>query len=246
MTARPASASYGIVPSVFDLSADVPTLARLAADGRQTVIVHPVQQRRVEKDGKTVVKPTQFVTAGVLVRAPLEVVRSVVLDFEKHTAFLPQAKSIRVVAREGDKTQVAYELALTFFVVTVGVDYTLEYTTQPNGAITWRVVSGDLDEDYGAWEFVPVDEGSTLVFYTLWADHRSQGFLVRKALDAQPALEQALAVSTPVVMTEGLRAYVERTWKPGGRATSGGRPSGAVRRSAPSGSRAGRRDGRTK
>lgn len=208
----PAAAEDIRIPSILAMGLDTATISRQTSNGLQMILVHPPFERTLKKGGEPVRKKTQFATAGVQIGAPVDFVRSVVLDFDRYSEFLPQAKQVKVKGHTGNKFIVDYELALDFFVVNVAVNYTLEYSVLPNGALIWRRIAGDMEEIYGSWEFLPLDASRTVAFHTSWSDNRSRGWIVRKALDAQPSLEEAIGVSAATIMTESMRTRAEKLW----------------------------------
>lgn len=205
----PTLATAGIrIPSMLDLHLDPDTIATLSTD-RQLIVVYPAYNRVVKKKGETKTVKTQFVSAAVLIPRPLAEVRTVIEDYDNYEKFLPQAEDVKILRKDGNRTLVRYELNFEFSIISVGVEYDLEIRKLPNGAYIWRLVKGDMDENYGSWEFIPVHGGKdTVAIYTAWSDLASMGFVVRQVLKAQPDLALAISVSTVSLVAKAIRKRI--------------------------------------
>lgn len=202
------------IPSVLEMSLDLPTLIKLSGSGKQLVVSHPMFDREVEKKGKKANVPTQFATAGVLVDAPLDFAKAVAYDFEKYPDFLPQVEKVVVKKQSDTRQQVEWELEVGFSVASFAMEYTWDFQILPNGAGIWRLVDGgDLDESYGAWEFLDAGNGQTLLFYTAWSDIRSSSWLIRKVMEVQPAVEQSFGAAYVTAVTDSIRKRINAMWK---------------------------------
>lgn len=194
------------IPSIVDMALDVPTMARLAARDGQLIVVHPATPWHAAPTAAA--KPARFATASVLVPAAVTAARAITLDFAAYPEFFDQVKRVRIIEDNAKHTIAEWELALDFSVVSIGVKYTLEYSHLPNGAAVWRQLKGEMDGNFGAFEFIPVDRDHTLIVHTAWADIKSQSWLIRKIFELQPDLETAVLISNVSVVAEAIRRRI--------------------------------------
>ena len=80
----------------------------------------------------------------------------------------------------------------------------------PPHGVKWTLAKGEMKENTGSWEIYPVKEGATsIAFYTLYADLKSMGGLVKKIMMIQPALEISTQLTTCSLIVKSTRERVE-------------------------------------
>lgn len=149
-------------------------------------------------------------TAGALIDAPPTAVRSVIEDFDGYKGWMPQLAKSQVVARRGAAVDVAFTLAFKFSLFSKSLDYTVRYKPRGESRIDWERVSGDFDENQGAWSWIALDRGRrTAAFYSFFVDLAGTGSMVKLALKASPQMEVAIATSTAILVARSLKSRVE-------------------------------------
>lgn len=149
-------------------------------------------------------------TAGTLVEAPPDAVRAAIDDFAAYKEWMPQLVKSEVVGKKGKSAEVAFTVSFRFSVFSKSLDYTVRYTPKGDSRVEWERVSGDFDENYGAWTVVPLDRGKrTAVFYSFYVDLAGTGSMVKLALKASPQMEVAIASSTAILVARSLKQRVE-------------------------------------
>lgn len=204
----PVSAFALDIPSVAELGAEPEKLAQIVGDSKVILLHKP---RPISwKDGKKTIKRNErYVTGLTVIAAPVTTVRQTVADFAQYVKYMPQTETADVKQGANGKTVVDYELEFEMPVMNIGVDYTLEYTNEPNGDITWSLVEGDMDQNVGRYEFYPLPGDKTLLAYTNWNDIKGMGFGVKVLLDAQPDLQVAIPVASAAVILNAIQRRAE-------------------------------------
>lgn len=162
----------------------------------------------VDDDAKGNLKET---TSGVLIDAPAERVREVIVDFASYREWAPQLTKSQVVTQKGVSSDVAFSLGFKFGIFSRSIDYSVRYHEKDKDArVTWERLSGDFPENRGHWQWVPLERGKkTAVFYAFYVDLAGLGSMVRMAMKASPQMEVAISTSTAVLMARALKARVE-------------------------------------
>lgn len=150
------------------------------------------------------------VNGAVLVGAEAGRVFDVVADLEAYPRYMPQTDRVKVVERRGDELTTEHRIKLKFGVLSVKLDYMLVYTMDRDGLkIDYRHHKGALESVRGGWQLKPLGGASTAVGYSLTMDFREAGFVARKAIDVEPALQTALQVSTVSMTLQALKDRLE-------------------------------------
>lgn len=200
----PAEAS---APSLRKMGMDASALASLIGDS-QMVLIHKPRSYSWMKDGDKVTKKASFISSLKVVNAPVEKVRAVVADVAKYPEFIAEIEEVET-RKEGDETHAEFETELNLMVISVGVDYTLAYTNEAEGDLTWRLVAGDVGQHVGRWEFFDLGNGKTLLSFTHWQDLESIGLRVRAVLRAQPDMKLVIPVAWAAVVMNSIHRRAE-------------------------------------
>lgn len=205
-----AAPSLADVPSVRDLGIAPEALAPVLGES-QLVLIHKPRKHAWTRDDEKFEKQATFITSLQVIKAPVAAVRAVVTDHSKYTEFITQIREVEAAQaeKEGGATVVAFETVLNLMVMELDVDYTLAYSQDPGGDITWRLVEGDFSEHTGRWEFFSLPGGKTLLAYTVWQDFSSVGFTVRTIMSAQPDMKLIIPTASAAVLMDSVRRRVE-------------------------------------
>jgi ribosome-associated toxin RatA of RatAB toxin-antitoxin module len=120
-------------------------------------------------------------TAVALVRAPVEKVWSILIDYEGHPRYYPRLASAEVLERSDGRALVRYTAAVGFLSFTFYMDKTQDPVRH---RIEWQLASGHSNslfrENSGYWQVDPHD-GASLVAYALAVRTVLPGFLTRSS-----------------------------------------------------------------
>ena len=184
--------------SLRDEGLDVQTLEKLVSKGELVLTEENISGN------------LENVTAGIMIEAPVSEVWQVVTDYNHYHEFMPQTKRVRIVKQSGETAEVEYNLKLAVSVVGIGIDYILRHTHQKPDRVSFELVSGDLAEVRGGWEFIPIAGGEkTLAFYSVYTDLKSLGRVASFALKQEPSMELAINVSSAVLIVKAIKDRVE-------------------------------------
>lgn len=175
-------------------------------------------------------KPT-FITAVNLINATPDQVRAVVTDYADQPQFIPQLESTTVHWVNDHENTQEINLKVKFSVIKVGITYTMKNTFDGPYKCRFEQIKGDIKDNHGYWEIVPVDGGKRSLFvYSFTSDLKSMGWLVKYMLEQQPSLELGMQVPTGALFVKAIRRRVEN---PGYQRTDEGTieaaPSGSER-----------------
>lgn len=103
-------------------------------------------------------------TKSIIVHTPPEKLYAVVVDYESYPQFLGNMKSAKVVRREGNKVEVAFEMLL----LGKSFTYSLVFEENPPKGIKWKLAqSGFMQANSGAWALRSDGENKTHATYSI-------------------------------------------------------------------------------
>ena len=157
----------------------------------------------------------QYVTAGILINATPEQVWKVITDFKSYPQFYPQTYKTEILARNGDFVDVKIVLKFKFSIISTKIKYTLRHwLKEKNRIMVWNIISGDMKINKGQWTLIPVEDGKkTIALYSVYADLKTMGGLVKFVLKREPKLELAMQVSTAILVARSTKERVENLVK---------------------------------
>jgi Asp-tRNA(Asn)/Glu-tRNA(Gln) amidotransferase C subunit len=126
------------------------------------MIVHPEQTIR-ESSGDTL--GLSFVSAVGVANGSTEDAKEYLTRFEKFPDFVNQVSSVQATKTDSGY-RATWELSMGLGVMSVGIDYSLDYSWVNNDSLVFRRTAGDLTHVYGALEWIPIKENRTMFFYT--------------------------------------------------------------------------------
>jgi len=120
-------------------------------------------------------------TAVAIVRAPVEKVWSILIDYKGHPRYYPRLKSAEVLERSDGRALVRYTATVGFLSFTFHMDKTQDPVRH---RIEWQLAPGRSNslfrENSGYWQVNPHD-GASLVAYALAVRTVLPGFLTRSS-----------------------------------------------------------------
>jgi ribosome-associated toxin RatA of RatAB toxin-antitoxin module len=199
LLADPALASDEM--SVVRLKVDPDTVEKLLKEGEILIIKENEQGGRFK-----------FVTAGILINAAPEEVWKTITDYQHYPEFIPDCEKVAVAPGDAENVVLtSFAVAFKFSIIKYRLHYTLRQVHQKEKLrIDWTLKEGDLAEDIGAWELIPLEGGKkTAAFYSLYSDLRSLGYLVKFLFKEQPVMEIAITSTTAILMARATKAKIE-------------------------------------
>jgi ribosome-associated toxin RatA of RatAB toxin-antitoxin module len=89
----------------------------------------------------------------------------VLTDYDHLADYVPDLKSARVLARDGDKVTVEQVGAARFLIFSREIRLVVQVHEQPPHKIDVSLIDGDLKAYRCSWELIPLDTGGTRVLY---------------------------------------------------------------------------------
>jgi len=141
-------------------------LSGVASASAPTDSVEREKWRHVERfEVKTPYSDMNAGAAWVNVDAPVDIVRSVVLDYKNYPSFISRFEKARVVGKSGDKTDVYLQVPILKGAAKVWAIVRFEPVTQVNGAdvIVGHMIKGNVKRLDATWRLRKIDDASTRV-----------------------------------------------------------------------------------
>lgn len=180
-----------------------------------------IMQRLLEKNTFLAV-PTltteneiQKVKGAALVMAPSERVFEVASALEDYPSFMPYVEKVEILQKLPDGVVTAHKLKMGLGVFSIKLQYELAYRLDPKGrAVTFVHHKGAMPSLEGSWDMVEASHGDsstgrTVLVYSLRLDFKEVGLLVRKLLEAEPSMQNALLISTVMASLEAVKKRAE-------------------------------------
>ena len=136
-----------------------------SASGATALAGAPALALNVERiDGADGGKVYRITSSGTVAAKPAAVWR-ILTDYDHLADYLPDMKSARVVARDGDKVTIEQHGAANFLFFSRDIRLTVQAHEQPPNKIDVSLVGGDMKVYRTSWELSPSDAGGTTVRY---------------------------------------------------------------------------------
>jgi ribosome-associated toxin RatA of RatAB toxin-antitoxin module len=187
--------------SVVRLKVDPDTVEKLLKEGEILIIKENEQGGRFK-----------FVTAGILINATPDEVWKAITDYQHYPEFIPDCEKVSTAPGDAENVILtSFTVAFKFSIIKYRIRYTLRQVHQKEKLrIDWTLKEGDLAENIGAWELIPLEGGKkTAAFYSLYSDLRSLGYLVKYLFKEQPVMEIAITSTTAILMARAVKAKLE-------------------------------------
>lgn len=156
-----------------------------------------------QKDGK--LKQASIMS---VVNAPVKKTWDAVTDYENYNEFMPNAKKIVVLSRQGGDAVLSYTIDLP------GPDfvYTLRHHHTPYTKVDiWpENDKGNIKTGAWRWELFPLGENRTVLVYTLYTDIRESSWILNIALKSDPSMEHGINIATGLVTINAIKRRAEK------------------------------------
>ncbi|MBF0449219.1 MAG: SRPBCC family protein [Candidatus Magnetomorum sp.] len=193
-----------IIPVLTQSNIPVDTIQLLSRIGT-LVFVHPVQWIRTENNEPVAVK---FVTAAGRMQGPLEAVKPLVSDFSRYSEFMYQVKyAKRELTYDG--MMVNWRLKLGFAIFKFYLDFVLDYEWKSNTILLYHCKEGDLEYNYGSWEWFRLSDNQTMTFFTTAIPIGKRAPMILKFTKMIPNSQVVMGASSTVVAIEKMTPWVE-------------------------------------
>jgi hypothetical protein len=154
------------------------------------------------KDGKL-----KQATIMSIVNAPLKTTWNALTDYDHYMDFIPNAKRITVLSREGNDVVLKYVISLPVS----NFSYTIRNRhTYPTRIDSWpEDDKGDIKS--GAWrcELFSFGEDKTILVYTFYTDIRESSWIIKFVLKIDPSIEHSINIATGMVTVSAIRRWAE-------------------------------------
>jgi ribosome-associated toxin RatA of RatAB toxin-antitoxin module len=143
-----------------------------------------------------------------IVNAPVKKTWDAVTDYDHYNEFMPRAKKIIVLSREGGDAVLSYTIDLP------GPDfvYTLRHHHTPMTRVDiWpENDKGDIKTGAWRWELFPYSENKTILVYTFYTDIRESSWILKIALKSDPSMEHGINIATGLVTVNAIKRWAEK------------------------------------
>ena len=154
----------------------------------------------------------KFITAGGLINAPIEKVKELSLSFDRYHEFFQQVAMGKKKKHEYGFVA-DWSLKFSFVVFNIYVDFTTENIWANKNIITYKRIDGDLEHIYGCWEWLPVEQDKTLLFFTTAAPMGQKAPLLFKIAQMIPNSQVVMGASAGTVIIEKQIPWIEEQTK---------------------------------
>ena len=191
-SAKPRKIELAPLPDKFDVCTMAPML-----DQGELIWVNS------QKDG-------QFKQASIMsiVNATVRKTWDAVTDYDHYNEFMPNAKKIVVLSRQGNDAVLSYTIDLP------GPDfvYTLRHHHTPYTKVDiWpENDKGDIKTGAWRWELFTLGENRTVLVYTLYTDIRESSWILNIALKSDPSMEHGINIATGLVTINAIKRRAEK------------------------------------
>lgn len=163
-------------------------------------------------------------SAGTLIGAPLDVSYRAITDFEGLPDFMPQTDAVRYRELSPNFYEVDIDVVIRLVFIPIRVDVHNYQYNRPPDRTDWAGRYPDQSLNPGYWQLIPVDDGRTMGFYTLYTEVK-QGF-AHRLFQLEPTLELLAAMSTGTMAARATAEHAENLYCQAGGAVTEKKPSG--------------------
>ena len=191
------------IPIMTSCQIPVPTLHKLSKLGT-IVVVHPTQWIRDDAGNSIEVK---FVSAGGMVQGPIDRVKALVSDFTRYHEFSYQVKK-SVIRPTNDGMIVDWRLKLGFAIFKFNLDFSLDYDWENDNTLVFQCIDGDLEYNYGSWEWISLSENQTMVLFSTAIPLGKKAPFILKFTKMIPNSQVVMGASTTAVAIEKMSPWI--------------------------------------
>lgn len=181
---------------------------RLLSDLGTLVFVHPNQWVNTENG----VKNIKFVSSLTQLPGTIEQSKPISGDFTRFNEYFKQAKKVEF--REGPNgTEIDWIFKFGLGFIGVGLNYTINFNWQNKNTVLFDRVAGDMDPIYGAWEWLDIDTGNTLLVFTAANRIGEEASWALKLANKIPNVEVMSSIFMGILIVEKQSVWVEEQMK---------------------------------
>ena len=104
---------------------------------------------------------------------------------------------------------VDWRLRIGFAIFKFNFDFTLDYKWLNDNAIIFECVGGDLEYNFGSWEWFSIDDNTTILCFTTAVPLGKKSPFFMKFTKMIPNSQVLMGASTTAVTIEKLRKWIE-------------------------------------
>ncbi len=154
------------------------------------------------------------VTSGQLVDAPIDLVYSILKDYDNYHNFVPQVSEEKTIKTQGDDiivTEQTIELKLWRLPSITTTSQIAHKLIPPDKQRFWHV-AGPLVGTYGGWDLVAIGD-QTMVFYTLYSKLTELKWGLGSIFGSEPDFMAGVNVTTAMMVSKAVKEECERQAK---------------------------------
>lgn len=145
------------------------TTMRHLSDLGTLVFIHPKQWIKT-KDG---VKDLEFVSSIAKVKENINLIKPYSSDFTRLNEYVPQARKVEFTKKTPEYHEIDWSFKFGLGFIGIGLDYTIDSRWRNDYTVVFEGIKGDVSPLFGAWEWVDLQDNSTLLIFTV-ANHISK------------------------------------------------------------------------
>lgn len=157
------------------VAAAVPAAAPAAADARIPTLSD--KEWATLRSNKVVVRGEMYATpdgkragkgvAFVIIDKAPEAAWAVLTDYQKMPEFMPRLHKVTIKQKTPERMKVLQELKIMFKTVEYTLDLQFNHEKKRMDWTLDKSVENDIKDTFGSWDFIPFENGKTLVAYTI-------------------------------------------------------------------------------
>ena len=176
------------------------------ANEQIALLVYPEKKLSIGRAGdEKVFNNARFVSAFTVIDAPVKEVRGLIKDYASYSDVMPRTEKATIIQKAGRHSLVEYLLVFKLPVMAVKIKYVFQYTEENNGDISIRIHEGSGEDGASRWEFIPLDNGQTLLVYTTWNNLDNSGYFFKAIVNAQPGLKTTIPEISAILAIDAIK-----------------------------------------
>ncbi|MFB6226858.1 MAG: hypothetical protein ABEH89_00865 [bacterium] len=152
---------------------------------------------------------TRYVTGLTHVNKSPEDVSRRIRQFSTHEDFIDLFDSVTLLEEQQDHRRLRYSVRIDIPLLTLDVEFVLDYRRLGDGQWIWSCRSGDLNRYQGRIEVLPSEQEGSNLCVTSCMDLSGASWILNTVLWAQPDLKVTLPVTMNSILLHGFHAELE-------------------------------------
>lgn len=158
------------LPRILDSGVDLKEVEKLIGEDGQFILRRDPREVTCLSKGKLETYPGGVVVSAMkIVNEPVEKVRNIIKDFSLISDIQSQHTHVQAVSHEDNHALYSYTQEYKMGIITLKSDFLIQQTFEKDGSISTMLHEGDVDAQIQRWEFIPLDEGRTMLVLTFWS-----------------------------------------------------------------------------